>query len=98
MAKAKEKEISVLVTTAHRGVFYGWALESGCHGETIVLRGARNVIYWPASQKGFLGLAANGPNKECRLGPAADIELRNITCVARVSPDAASDWEKFVWN
>ena len=52
---------AVLVTTAHRGVFFGYATETD--GATIKLRAARNCIYWPAEQKGFLGLASNGPLK-----------------------------------
>ncbi len=85
----------VLVTTAHRGVFFGYAGETG--GETIKLRGARNCLYWSADVKGFLGLASSGPTKGCRIGPAADVELRNITAVAEVTSDAAAKWEAAPW-
>ena len=96
MAKANGKERAVLVTTAHRGVFFGYATQTD--GETIKLRRARNCIYWPTANKGFLGLASDGPAKGSRVGPAADIELRDITCVAEVSPSAIEVWEKQPWS
>ena len=37
------KERAVLVTTEHRGVFFGYATETD--GATITLRNARNCIY-----------------------------------------------------
>lgn len=92
----KAAERAVLVTTAHRGVFFGYATKTD--GPTISLRKARNCIYWPTSNRGFLGLAANGPDKEAKVGPAADIELRDITCVAEVTEAAAKKWEEAPWS
>jgi hypothetical protein len=92
----KTKEMAVLVTTAHRGVFFGYATK--VDGETIALRAARNCIYWPAENKGFLGLAADGPKAGARVGPPANVELRDITCVAEVTPAAVTAWEKSPWS
>ena len=89
-------ERAVLVTTAHRGVFFGYATDT--EGATIKLRAARNCIYWPASNKGFLGLASMGPANGSRIGPAADIQLRDITCVAECTPDAVEAWENAPWS
>jgi len=89
-------ERAVLVTTKHRGVFFGYATETD--GETIKLRSARNCIYWPSGNKGFLGLASMGPVDGARVGPAADIEVRDITCVAECSPAAVEAWEKSPWT
>lgn len=89
------KERAVLVTTEFRGVFFGYATDTT--GETIHLKRARNCIYWPSETKGFLGLAEIGPLSGARVGPPADIELRKITCVAEVTPQAVDLWEKFVW-
>lgn len=47
--------------------------------------------------KGFLGLAATGPTKSCRVGPPADIELRAITSVSDVTPQAVAAWESGPW-
>jgi hypothetical protein len=89
------KERFVLVTTLHRGVFAGYAKETS--GKTIKLRAGRCCLYWPASQKGFLGLASNGPLDGAKVGPAADIELRDITSVSECTPAAVEAWEKFPW-
>lgn len=96
MAKRQAKERPVLVTTAHRGVFFGYATDTT--GETISLRAGRNCLYWSSDAKGFLGLAANGPSDNCRVGPAADITLRNITSVSEVTPAAAAKWEAAPWK
>lgn len=93
---ATKNERAVLVTTSHRGVFFGYATETG--GTTIKLRAARNCLHWPAGTKGFLGLASDGPGSGSRVGPAADIELRDITCVAEVTKEAAAVWEKAPWK
>ena len=93
--KTKEKERAVLVTTAHKGVFFGYATETG--GSTIKLRAARLCVYWSSDLRGFMGLAASGPNGNCKIGPAADIELRDITSISEVTPEAAERWEKAKW-
>lgn len=93
---AKTMARHVVVTTAHRGVFYGVATDTS--GETIALTGARLCIFWARSVKGFMGLAATGPNSECRIGPAADIELRNITSVIACTPEAVEAWQKAPWS
>lgn len=89
-------ERAVLVTTAHGGVFFGYATET--NGSTIKLRQARNCVYWPVENKGFLGLASDGPAKGARVGPAADIELRDVTCVAAVTDAAVKAWEAAPWK
>ncbi len=87
---------AVLVTTAHRGVFFGYA--TATDGEIIKLAKARLCLYWSADVKGFMGLAANGPSAACRIGPPADIELRSITAVAEVTPVAVAAWEAAPWR
>lgn len=93
---ATKKERAVLVTTAHRGVFYGYATDTD--GEQIKLRAARCALYWSRDVKGFLGLANAGPSKSCRIGPPADLTLRNITAVAEVTADAVKNWEAAPWS
>jgi hypothetical protein len=93
----QKMEKPVLVTTAHRGVFFGYTNDPD--GETITLTRARNCLYWTADVKGFLGLCITGPTAGCRIGPAApSITLRNITCVADVTPEAVKAWEVAPWS
>lgn len=91
-----KKERAVVVTTEHRGVFFGYA--SDIDGEIIKLRAARNCIYWSADVRGFMGLAATGPNKNCKIGPAADISVRDITSVMECTPEAIQAWETAPWS
>lgn len=85
----------VIVTTAHRGVFFGYATKTD--GETVALTRARLCLYWSRDVKGFMGLASTGPTASCRIGPPADITLRNITAVLAVTPTAAKAWESGPW-
>jgi hypothetical protein len=86
----------VIVTTAHRGVFFGYA--SDTEGKTIKLERARLCVYWSPDCHGFMGLAAMGPTVDCRIGPAADITLRDVTAVMEVSPVACMAWEAAPWK
>ena len=96
MAKSKSNERAVIITTKHRGVFFGYATDTD--GDVIELKRARLCVHWSADVKGFMGLAAGGPTKSCRIGPAVpSIELRNITAVIGVSPEAAAAWEAQPW-
>lgn len=94
--KKTKDERAVLVTTKHRGVFFGYT--TATDGDIIKLRAARNCIYWPTQNKGFLGLASMGPVGGARIGPAADIEVRDITCVAECTDVAVEAWEKAPWS
>ena len=86
----------VLVTTAHRGVFFGYAKDTT--GETITLKRSRLCVYWSSDLKGFMGLAAQGPSASCRIGQPVDITLRNITAVVEVSAEATAKWEAAPWK
>lgn len=85
------KERPVIVTTAHRGVFFGYALNTD--GETIFLKRSRLCLQWTADLRGFMGLASFGPSSGCKIGPRADITLRSITAVLEVAPEAVDKWE-----
>ena len=92
----KPKERPVLVTTEYKGVFFGYAEKT--EGETIKLKRARNCIYWPSSNEGFMGLATHGPKDGARVGPRADIELRKVTSISEVSDEAVARWEAIKWT
>lgn len=82
----------VLVTTAHRGVFFGNLIGKGAK-EELTLKNARNCIYWASDCGGFLGLASNGPTKDCRIGAlVSEITLYDITSVTPVTDKSAKAW------
>lgn len=83
-----------LVTTEFRGVFFGFVKDDAKAPEQITLTSARNCIYWHASCGGFLGLASNGPNKDCKIGKkVSEITLYKITSITPVEEDAVKAWE-----
>ena len=90
------EERAVVVTTRHRGVFFGYATD--IDGPIIKLHAGRNCVYWPAENKGFIGLAAMGPLNGSRVGPAATIFIRDITSVLECTPEAVLKWEAAPWK
>lgn len=92
MAKADESP-SVLITTSHRGVFWGRLESIRDNGRTVVLTGARNAILW-ATTAGFLELAQVGPNKNSKVGAVAPrITLYDVTSLAECTEAATKAWE-----
>ena len=84
----------VLVTTAHRGVFFGnLSADQDEDAKTLVLTHCRNAIYWSGSQ-GFLGLAAHGPEEGSKIGATAkSVRLHDVTSVTECTNKAAAKWE-----
>jgi hypothetical protein len=93
---ATQTERPVVVTTEHRGVFFGYATDTS--GDTIHLKRARNCVYWSSDIRGFMGLAATGPSRTCRVGPSADGEVRRVTSVMEATPEAVKAWEAAPWG
>jgi len=99
MAKSKSgpsTERAVIVTTEHRGVFFGYATDTD--GDIVELKRARNCVYWSADVRGFMGLASTGPSRNCKVGMPCDIALRKITAVLEVTEEAAKKWEAAPWG
>ena len=97
MANNTEKTNPVLVTTEHRGVFFGYLIGEPSK-EKVMLSDARNCVSWERSMRGVFGLAEAGPNEQCKIGPAvAELTLWDITAVATCTPEAAARWEKSPW-
>lgn len=89
----------VLVTTVHRGVFFGYLVGEPKKSH-VVLNRARNVTYWDVKTQSFLGLAGRGPSPDCRVSPAAGdaSTLYDITGVFTVTPEAVAKFEEGPWR
>ena len=90
----------VLITTKHRGVFFGH-LEKDPENlpGSVDLVGARGCISWSSDVKGFLGLASTGPSSDCRIGPKVEeITLYDVTAVVTCSKVAVAKWEEAPWR
>lgn len=86
---------AVLVTTEYRAVFFGHVKDDKNLPNEIILKKARNCIYWTAECNGFLGLATKGPISGCKIGvEVPELRIWKITSVTPVSDEAAEKWSK----
>jgi len=81
----------VIVCTSYRGVFFGYAADTT--GDRVQLCGAKMAIYW-GTTRGVMELAHTGPTAKSRVSAPADIEVRGVTAVFEVSPEALSRWKE----
>lgn len=89
--KTESKTRPVIVCTEHKGVFYGHAEDTS--GDTIRLKDARMAIYW-GTTKGVVQLAETGPTDKSKISAKADIEVRKVSAVFEVSPEAEAAWKE----
>ncbi len=85
----------VLITTAHRGV---WFCEVNPNADltskTLTnLKNCRMAIYW-GTTKGLQELCDTGPTSSSKISSASDIDvLHDVTAVFSVSDNAAAKWK-----
>lgn len=88
----------VMVTTAHRGVFFGF-LTGDRDGKTVELTRAQMCVYWSADVQGVLGLASSGPSSRCKVTrPVPRITLQDVTAVVDVTGEAVALWQDRPWS
>jgi len=89
----------VVVTTEHRGVFFGFATSPTAGATTIELVDGQMCVYWSESVKGVLGLAATGPDKRCKISPPVPrLELNKVTSVMHATSEAVKAWQSRPWS
>ncbi len=92
-----ENKIPLIVTTEHKGVFFGYGVPTT--EKTIRIEKVRMCVHWSADVKGVVGLAATGPTSGCRIGPAAPaMTLQGVTGIMEVSTEAEAKWNQQPWN
>ena len=88
----------VVVTTEHRGVFFGNLNSSDDTDKTVSLTDAQMCVYWSADVKGVLGLAATGPSRSCKVTPPVPkITLQAVTAVMDATTEAEKAWQARPW-
>lgn len=98
MTKKKTEKKAVVVTTKHRGVFFGYVADDSKAPAQITLTGVRNCVYWPATVRGFLGLSVSGPLQGSRVGPSApEMVVYDLTGIVSCTPEAVKAWETIQW-
>jgi len=95
-----EKDLDpVVVTTEHRGVFFGRELSRDMGARVVVIQQARVCVHWSAGTKGFVGLAVTGPLEGSRVSLGApEMTLTGVTSITKCSPEAVAAWEAAPWK
>lgn len=92
------EKIAVIVTTLHRGVFFGYATDTEISrafsdAERICISGARCAIYW-GTEKGIGQLADTGPTEKSKIGARIPtLWINSVTAVFGVTDAAVEKWE-----
>ena len=91
---------AVMVTTRHRGVFFGYVNGAEPTEEQATLDRARMCVYWSSDVRGVLGLVSGGPTGGCRVthALAEPMTIYGITGVFDVTADAVKAWERGPWS
>ena len=94
-----ENKIAALITTDKKGVFMGYINPNDESETTIQAEQVKMCIYWSEDVKGVIGLAADGPNENCRITKAAPkATLQGVTAVVTLSEKAEEAWKKDCWS
>jgi hypothetical protein len=90
---------AVVVTTAHKGVFFGYLDGGDRNAKTVTLSEAQMCVYWSDDVKGVVGLAATGPTRSCRITrPAPRTTLHDVTSVMDATDEAVKTWQDRPWS
>ncbi len=93
------KKRPVVVTTEHKGVFFGYCSAEDTEARTVTITEAQMCVYWSADVQGVVGLAVTGPSKSCKVTlPAPKLTLTGTTAVMDTTEDAAKAWKERPWR
>ena len=84
----------VIVTTTHRGVFFGRLERYDEDKKIAVLCDCRMAIYW-GTTNGLFELANTGPTPKSKISaPAPTVTLHDCTSLIDVAADAVAAWDR----
>jgi len=96
---ARKQQRPVVVTTEHRGVFFGFLNGDDANAPTLTITDAQMCVYWSEDVNGVLGLASSGPSKKCRVSPKVPrLTLQAVTAVMDATDDAVKAWQARPWS
>ena len=97
MNENEKSKQPLVITTAHRGVFFGYGEPTS--EATITLTKAKMCVYWTSDLHGVFGLATRGPGNGCKIGPEVErVTLQGVTAILECSEPAAKEWGKEIWS
>lgn len=96
-----EDKVAVLITTSHRGVYFGYIDESDIDTRpTLRVSNMRHVYYWAKGLAGIYELPTKGPPNGSRLTatPVPEISIDAVANVAPCTPEAIERFENGTWS
>jgi len=88
----------VVVTTEHRGVFFG-ILSGDRSVTTVELADVQMCVYWSEDVQGVVGLAATGPTAGCKVTrPVPRMTVHAVTAVFDATEGAVAAWRSRPWS
>lgn len=89
---------AVIVTTKHRGIFFGYT-EAGLTDSELELTQARMIVYHSADSHGVVGCAERGPGRGARVSPSVKrLGLRDVIAVIECTETAVTNIEEEPWS
>jgi len=93
----KENVMVVVVLTEFKEIFCGECDDPW--GDVLMLKNARQAIFFSEETHGLLGLAANGPAEGSRIGPVVEeMRVARPVNVIKCSAEAVKKWESAEWS
>lgn len=66
---------------------------------SIEAENIRMCVKWSTKMCGVLGLAAIGPDKDCRISHAVPwMRIESVTAIVEITPKAEKAWKKEPWG
>jgi hypothetical protein len=99
-AKDQAQGQPAVVTTAHRGVFFGFLAPGADRAaKTAEITDAQMCVYWSSDVQGVLGLASAGPSARSKVTrPVPRITLQEVTAVIDATAEAVTSWQDRPWS
>ena len=97
-----ETKKPVVVTDYHRGIVFGYLVETLEGGNAVRLENARHCYGYVIEEnddgdKGFCALATVGPCEGSKIGPRVNMIVRDISKIIDCSDEAVEKWEEAKW-
>lgn len=84
----------VIVTTAERGIYFGYMQTDAQAPAKVELDNARVIVEWDTGDKGFLFMAVNGPATIATVSVAVPtLTVFGVTSIAACTPEGAAAFD-----
>lgn len=102
MEKKSATKKPVLILDIHRGVYFGYLVETRYNERTVVLENARQAFSFMClgkdGEKGVYALATSGPQDGSKISPRINMIVHDVAKIIDCTDVAIQAWEKQIWK